>query len=274
MKSEIRYVTEVRRGVTEGEGTADPCARKTPIGTPEWWTHPEWESRFPWLVQGTTARVPGTAAGDFALFRKVGSPAPRQNWLNFAESLGFASIAHARQVHGRAILLHEEVPEGLSLGPDADGHLTLRPNVLMAVTVADCVPVFLVDPYRKAGGILHAGWRGVVAGMLEAGITGMVEKLGSRPDDLFLHLGPSICGDCYEVGPEVHAALGRSVPGGPEPVDLRSVLVDRALRAGLNPPQITRSAHCTLCGGSPFFSHRGGDPERQIGFLGIPGGRE
>jgi len=73
----------------------------------------------------------------------------------------------------------------------------------------------------------------------------------------------------YEVGEEVHAAMGLPEPTGPSPVDLRGHLVSRAIRAGVGEAQVTQSSWCTLCQGSPFFSHRRGDSGRQVGFLGI-----
>jgi copper oxidase (laccase) domain-containing protein len=67
----------------------------------------------------------------------------------------------------------------------------------------------------------------------------------------------------------VHSALGQPEPPLPTPIDLRGVLASQALDLGLLQSHITRSAFCTLCGGSPFFSHRGGASERQMAFLGI-----
>jgi copper oxidase (laccase) domain-containing protein len=92
---------------------------------------------------------------------------------------------------------------------------------------------------------------------------------GAEPEDLLVHLGPAICNSCYEVGPEVHAALGLDEPRTPTPVDLRGLLAAKALDLGVMGANITRSTFCTLCGASPFFSHRGGATQRQIGFLGI-----
>lgn len=158
----------------------------------------------------------------------------------------------------------------LRVGPDADGHITIAEGILLGVTVADCVPVFLVDPKARAVGLLHAGWRGTVDSILEQGIESLRRELGTDPDTLHLHLGPAICGGCYEVGSEVHAALGLPEPAGPSPVDLRGQLAHRAVDLGVGEDRMTQSAWCTLCQGSPFFSHRRGDSERQVGFLGIP----
>ena len=263
-------------------------------GNPGYWVHPEWEARFPWLVQGTTARGRSEGeggGGDFALFTDPPAPGARVSWEGLGEHLGFAVIAHSRQLHGRVLLVHggeplvpgeqllapgregrDRMPSGgarLTLGPDADGHATGSKGVLLGVTVADCVPVFLVDPGERVVGLLHAGWRGAVAGILERGVELLGDEFGSLPGDLHLHLGPAICGECYEVGPEVHLALGLPEPGEPSPVDLRGHLASRAVAAGVGEGRITESAWCTLCEGSPFFSHRRGDGGRQVGFLGI-----
>jgi hypothetical protein len=87
--------------------------------------------------------------------------------------------------------------------------------------------------------------------------------------DLLVHLGPAICGKCYEVGPEVFTALGLPAPRAPRPVDLRGVLAARAAAEGVDPSRLTISAHCTRCTGSGLFSHRGGDLGRQVGYIGV-----
>lgn len=260
----VRTVSEVPRSLlpTREGAPARACSLVA-------WVHPEWEDRFPWLVQGTTGRCPEGGSGDFALFREGGPPASEEAWAWLREGLGFSGVAHARQVHGREVRFHGAPVTGLSLTDPADGHCTPLPGTLLAVTVADCVPVFLVDPTTRSVALLHAGWRGVAGGILREGVARMKGEFGARAEDLFLHLGPAICGECYEVGPEVHRALGVSVPPSPAPVDLRAFLVRQAMEMALGPGRVTRSAHCTRCTGSPFFSHRGGDLERQVGFLGI-----
>jgi YfiH family protein len=165
-----------------------------------------------------------------------------------------------------------EPPAGdgrMVLGPDADGHITASEGVLLGVTVADCVPMSLVDPERRVVAMLHAGWKGTAVGVLDRGLRLLGEEFGIRPEDLHIHLGPAICGDCYEVGSEVHAALGLPPVPGPTPVDLRGFLAGRAVDLGAVETKVTRSAWCTLCADSPFFSHRRGDKGRQVGFIGI-----
>lgn len=259
----VRVVSEVPR--FSGGGGANGVEGKGVVA----WVHPEWEARFPWLAQGTTGRGPDPGVGDLALFREEGPPASEGTWRGVMQALGFSGAVHSHQVHGATLLAHVRKVAGLDLGDPADGHITRVPGVLMAVTVADCTPVFVVDADTQSTALLHAGWRSTVQGILQEGVGRLSRECGAKVEDLFLHLGPAICGECYEVGPEVHEALGLPVPEGREPVDLRSVQGLLALEMGLRPGRITRSSHCTRCRGSPFFSHRGGDPERQIGYLGI-----
>lgn len=229
--------------------------------------HPDWADRWPWLVQGITGSEPG--GGDFALFGQTPAGLVLERWNRLTGALPVAGAVHARQVHGAAIRLHPRPVQGLHLAPPADGHLTRVPGVLLAVSVADCVPVYLVDPRGRAVAMVHAGWRGVAAGILEVAVGSFRDRMGAQADALHLHLGPSICGDCYEVGPEVHTALGEPMPDSALPVDLRAILTKRALGLGVRPDRISWSALCTLCSGAPLYSHRGGNPERQVAYLGV-----
>lgn len=236
-------------------------------------TQPDWQARFPWLVQGITGRGDGEPfdlglRGD----RPVGAVLER--WQALGGTLGFARMAHARQVHGARLITHDGGPPGLLLSDGYDGHVSANPGVLLTVSVADCVPVFLVDARRRAVALLHAGWRGIAAGVLEAGIRTLARTFGTGPDALHMHLGPHICGRCYEVGPEVFDALGLAPPPRPAPVDLAGVLVGRAAAAGIPLGRVSTTTRCTRCGGPEFFSYRAlraglGPAGHQVAFLGI-----
>jgi len=233
-------------------------------------SHPEWAERFPWLVQGTTTRGGLERAFDLGLF--TGSaPAHlvHENWSRLLAATGMACATHARQVHEAHVRLHRSVPPGLSVVEPCDGHATDEPGILLAVTVADCVPIFVVAPEARAVAVLHAGWRGAACGVLEAGLRVVETAVGVAPEEMHVHLGPSICKRCYEVGPEVFEALGRAAPQRPTPIDLRGVLAERAEAAGVRGDRITTSSHCTRCTGSNLFSHRDGDGQRQVGYIGV-----
>ncbi len=241
--------------------------------------HGEWRHAFPWLLQGTTTRGAARRPFDLGLF-SAGSARHEvlRNWEMLREATGARRVVHARQVHGAQVHVHTGASvavlgdvgeEALSLSSDADGHVTLEPGLLLGVTTADCVPVFVVDPVRRAVAALHAGWRGVAAGVLERGLALLERDLGSRRSDLLVHLGPAICGRCYEVGAEVFDALGEAAPPRPTPIDVRAVLARRAVADGITPRHVTVSEHCTRCTGSALFSHRGGDAQRQVGYVGM-----
>lgn len=256
----VRATDTPVRLVREQRLTAD-----TPL-----FVHPQWQEQFPWLLQGTTGRG-DEPLFDLAFFGSGIAAQVMKRWRSLRGLSGFDAVVHASQVHGARVLRHEIAFEGVLLRDDADGHLTSRGNLLLAVSIADCVPVFIVDPVHRAVAALHAGWRGVVAGIFEAALVQLQQSFGTRPQDLHVHFGPAICGECYEVGPEVHAALGLEVPSHNSPVDLRAALARRALNAGVNGTNVTISDYCTLHSDHTFFSHRRGDTGRQMGLIGIRG---
>ena len=172
-------------------------------------------------------------------------------------------FATARQVHGKRVLSHVACWNGWLRGDAADGHMSTTRGIGLAVTVADCVPVFIAHP-SGATALLHAGWRGTAAGILGVALREL-RIAGLDLTELRVHLGPSICGSCYEVSPTVYQTLtGRTVDV-PTPVDLRRLLADHAHTEGVR--QISISPFCTLCHQGRFFSHRGGDPGRPLGVL-------
>jgi YfiH family protein len=238
------------------------------------WVQPEWEGRFPWLAQGTTGR--GDAEEAFDLGLSGAQPVGRvmDRWRRLLKAAGLPSAVHARQVHGADLFFHRDRPApGVLVMEGVDGHVTDRPGLLLSVSVADCTPVSIVDPRTRGIALVHAGWRGTAGGIVERAIRASREGWGSAAADLWLHCGPSICGACYEVGPEVHAAIhpARPVPAAPTPIDVRAAIAERAVGLGLPAEQVSVSAHCTRCGPPDFFSHRAGSAGRQMGVLGVRG---
>lgn len=252
-------------------GSARVVAEQRAGGEVPIWSHPEWLEQFPWLVQGTTGEGDREAPFDLGLYgaQPVGEVLGR--WRRLREATGMAAAVHARQVHGAEVRAHDlSGAEGTVAMDGFDGHVTQRAGLLLTVSVADCVPVSLVDPERRAVGLVHAGWRGVAGGIVERAAAGMASSYGTVAADLWLHCGPAICGTCYEVGAEVHRAVNpdRTSPEEPTPIDLRAAIARRAVGLGVRAERITVSAHCTRCGPGAFFSHRAGSPARQMGLLG------
>lgn len=234
-----------------------------------------WEEAFPGLAAGITAARTGA---DFGLTTTPSAWELVGRARGLATQLGFAGIAMARQVHGaRVRRVRRGSWEGLLVAGDADGLLVEHGGALACVTAADCVPVFLLDPDRCAMALLHAGWRGAAAGILEAGVRAL-EARGSDPEGLRVHLGPAICGACYEVGDEVLRAFGLDGRNGGL-LDLRHLLARRAVAAGASEERVTRSEWCTRCSPDHFHSHRGrgaraGRMAAYLGWKDVGGARE
>jgi purine-nucleoside/S-methyl-5'-thioadenosine phosphorylase / adenosine deaminase len=148
---------------------------------------------------------------------------------------GVERLAHGHQVHGARVVVNADAVD------DADGQVTTRSGVGAVVLVADCLPVALAAPGAVA--MLHAGWRGLAAGVLEAG----VGALGGGP--VAAVIGPGIGPCCYEVGDEVRAALGTSG----RTLDLKAIARARLAAAGV--AAVHDCGLCVSCDGR-FFSHR------------------
>jgi hypothetical protein len=180
-------------------------------------------------------------------------------------ALGIRRLASAFQVHGAGVQVYGAGWDGWLRGYGIDGHISLVPGTAVAVTVADCTPVFVAHP-RGAVAALHAGWRGTAAGILPAGLA-LLEQLGFPARECVVHLGPAICGACYEVGPEVLEAVTGRPAVGKGRLDVRAVLAEQA--AGLGVVRLTTDGACTRCHGDRFFSHRAGDAGRQLGVIAL-----
>jgi YfiH family protein len=151
-----------------------------------------------------------------------------------------------------------------------DGHVTTSRGVLLTVTIADCIPVYLSEVGGRGVALLHAGWRGIAGGILERGVRLLAGSTGSRASSIAMHCGVGICERCYEVGREVMDGCGRPADGvGPWHLDLRQVLVKQGEELGL--VEISTSGRCTRCQHDLFFSHRAsaGSDGRQVAYLGL-----
>ncbi|MDH3428312.1 MAG: polyphenol oxidase family protein [Gemmatimonadota bacterium] len=237
----------------------------------------ELEASFPGLVAGITTRAgreiePESRRGrlDYGMSGGGNTGELSERYLQLASGLGFSAVALGRQVHGAGLLeIDTAPPAGMWIAGTGDGLIGPPAGCLAAVTVADCVPVYLVESEMGFLGLLHAGWRGAAAGILCRGIEQVVSRSGGRLAAVRIHLGPAICGDCYEVGPEVPQAFGLS-PRGRTRLDLREILRRQAADSGLSEDSVTSSSLCTRCDAERFHSHRaaGEAAGRMAAFLG------
>ena len=161
--------------------------------------------------------------------------------------IGRDRLQQGRQVHGARIVVRDEPPEGDP--PESDGQVTTAEGVAPVALVADCLPIALARPGRV--GMLHAGWRGLAAGIVGEG----VRAFGAEPP-LAAAIGPGAGPCCYEAGQEVHAAfahLGASVRRGSH-ADLKAIAAEQLREAGV---EVHDTGLCTICGDPElFFSHR------------------
>jgi YfiH family protein len=214
---------------------------------------------------GVEAFTTTRAAGDYGLGEGDPPAEALARWISLQQE--FAAIAprlaSARQVHGTKILEHGAGSDGWTRHAGADGHITFAPGVALAVQIADCVPVFIAHPSGVVA-LIHAGWRGTAERIVQKGINRMVDQ-GFDAADIKLHLGPAICGRCYEVGPDVFEQLTGWQTIRNRNVDLRALLAEQAKELGVR--QLSASPHCTKCDNDRFFSHRAGDAARQVSVI-------
>lgn len=154
---------------------------------------------------------------------------------------------------------------------NVDGMVTEEPGVVLATYYADCVPLYFVDPVNRAIGLAHSGWRGTVDGMGERMVRTMSRCFGSRPEELLVGIGPSICRDCYEVGEDVGKVFAEkfggdvAAPGGqPGKYQLDLWLANEMLleRAGVPKSHIQITDICTCHNSDYLFSHRASQGRR------------
>ncbi|MBI3932285.1 MAG: peptidoglycan editing factor PgeF [Acidobacteria bacterium] len=192
---------------------------------------------------------------------------------------GQRRVAGALASAGRLLLLRQVHGAGVRAAPwdatpEGDAAVAEAPGFLLGIETADCLPILLADPGRRAVAAVHAGWRGTAAAVARAGVAALVEG-GSKPADLVAALGPAIGPCCYEVGDEVREALGpggdgcfRPGPRGRPHLDLRAANERQLREAGV--VRIHHVPDCTFCHADLYHSFRreGKDAGRMISFIG------
>jgi len=185
------------------------------------------------------------------------SAAPPEARFRYCSALGLQwdAVARVRQVHGTRVLVFDEPWDGRPA--EADGLAAARGTAL-GVAVADCVPVYLVDPVSGAGALVHAGREGTSGNIAGTGVRTLVERFAARPDRICALIGPSAGPCCYEVSDEM--ALAWECAGGTRRgrhLDLWDTNLRQLTAAGVAARQVEVSGICTICGGR-FHSYRGG----------------
>jgi YfiH family protein len=206
-----------------------------------------------------------------------------QNRKLFCKATGIEpyQIFCVNQVHGNEVLLVDDPvleawrkkreampPEKESVR--ADALLTNLPGVALAILTADCLPIIIADPERKAIAIVHAGWRGTLQGVTQQALFKLGECFGGRPGEWLISLGPCIGACCYTIGQEVVDLFAENFSDwrnyiicdktGQYRLNLREANKSQLLKFGINPKNIDQVGECTACHTEDFFSYRKAHP--------------
>lgn len=151
---------------------------------------------------------------------------------------------------------------------DVDGMITNVPGICLVTSYADCVPLYFVDPVKKAIGLSHSGWRGTVGKIGKNTVQLMQENFGSKPEDLLAAVGPSVCMDCYEVSEDVIEQFKETFEkkywedlfykkeNGKYQLNLWKANELIFLESGILPEHMAITNVCTHCNGKILYSHR------------------
>lgn len=224
-----------------------------------------------------TTRLGGVSRGAFSTMNLSFTRGDREeavlaNYERIAAVLGcsLGDMTASHQTHTTNIRLMTDQDRGKGIVrprdyEDVDGMITGEPGLVLVTYYADCVPLYFVDPVHRAIGLAHSGWRGTAGRMGERMVQAMERHFGSRPEEIYAAIGPSICRDCYEVSEEV-AVQFTDLPGnqivtpgkaaGKYQLDLW--LANRTIleQAGILPDHIAVTDICTCHNSDYLFSHR------------------
>ncbi|MBW3637568.1 MAG: polyphenol oxidase family protein [Armatimonadetes bacterium] len=230
----------------------------------------------PNLRHAVTTRDSGVSSGAYAspnLAFHVGDEAEKviENRRLLASELGFdvEKLVGAQQVHGNRIgfVTASQAGRGAldstSALPETDALITIEKNLPLLTLVADCAPILLANPKKQVLAVVHAGWRGALAGIAGKVVRTLQNEFGSAPNDIVAGIGPCLSVENFEIGPEVAAQIEpldkeAIVSGWDKPhLDLRGLLDRDLQRAGVRPRFIETMQICPKADNVRFFSHRG-----------------
>ena len=257
-------------------------------------TWPEFE-KIPGFVHGFSTRLGGVSEGiyssmNLSFTRGDKEEAVRENYNRISAALGFSpeDIVTSDQTHTAnvRVITAEDRGNGITKPrpyTDVDGMITNVPGIVLATFYADCVPLYFADPVHKAVGLSHSGWRGTAAGIGAVTVKELQKHYGTRPEDIYAAIGPSICQDCYEVSEDVILEFQKTFSrelwkdifyrkeNGKYQLNLWEANRQILLGAGILPEHISMPNLCTCCNPEFLYSHRASQGKRgNLGaFLGI-----
>lgn len=223
---------------------------------------------------GFSTRLGGVSRGACATMnisttRGDDPEAVEENKNRIAKAIGVKpeNMTFTHQTHTTNVTVVRPEDRGKRF-PETDGMVTDVPGICLVTFYADCVPLYFVDPVKKAIGLSHSGWRGTVNKMGKVTVEKMAEVFGSAPEDIIAAIGPSICRDCYEVSedvisvfrekfaPEFWDRLFYRKENGKYQLDLWAANLEVLKEAGVKEEHIAVTNVCTHCNPDLLFSHR------------------
>lgn len=247
--------------------------------------------QFPYLRHGFSTRLGGVSSGIFESmnlgFRRGDyEDLVLKNYERICHSIGIEvdNLVFTDQVHKANVRAATASDRGMGIRKERkykeiDGHITKESDVSLLIFSADCVPLFFLDPVKRAIGLTHSGWKGTVSKIGKGTVEQMNKEYGSRAEDILVVIGPCICKDCYEVSEDVakefktHFSKEQwasflypqeeiSKAGQKYQLDLWEANYQLLREAGVAKEHIVKSGLCTMCRQDLFFSHRGSKGQR------------
>ena len=198
-----------------------------------------------------------------------------ENFKRIGASMGVAveDMVLSKQTHTTNVRVVTEEDKGKGVMrdrdyTDVDGMITNVPGICLVTSYADCVPLYFVDPVKKAIGLSHSGWRGTVGKIGKNTVQLMQENFGSKPEDLLAAVGPSVCMDCYEVSEDVIEHFKDAFEkkywedifykkeNGKYQLNLWKANKLIFLESGILPEHMAITNVCTHCNSKILYSHR------------------
>jgi len=186
------------------------------------------------------------------------------DYARLARAAGVERVVTLRQVHGSAVCVIRDGSSLPAVPPEADVLVSNAVDVAIAVRAADCVPILMADPATGAVAAVHAGWRGVVAGVIGAAVSSLRVR-AAAPPELIAAIGPHISSSAFEVAPEVAREIADACGDasvvdrsrGARPfVDLRRAVRRGLIEAGMSDSAVDDVYGCTVGEPERFFSYR------------------
>lgn len=232
-----------------------------------------------------STKLGGVSKGDFSsmnLSFNRGDPDNNviENYKRFCDAAGFDfnTLVATAQDHNTFVrtVTEKEIGIGITKPKDltsVDGLITNIPNVTLVIYFADCTPILLIDPVKKAIGAVHSGWRGTVKEIGAVAVKKMQSEYNTNPNDLICTIGPAISKCCYEVDKNVFDEFDKlkhlspnkftkNIGNGKYMIDLLETNKQILINCGVQERNITVSDLCTKCNSELLFSHRATNGKR------------